>query len=237
MENPLIVANWKMNPQTTEEAKTIALSSDRKGVVICPPFAFIKSVKERVKKAEIGAQNCFSEKKGAFTGETSPVMLKKLGCRYVIIGHSERREYFGENNNLINKKIKVVLKEGLTPILCIGEMKKDTGGMDDIKEQLVEGVGDLQVKKIIIAYEPIFAIGTNLPCDVEEAEKKKVFIKNVLAKNYSKGEQAAVLYGGSVNSKNASSYIKKAGFQGLLVGGASLKIKEMKKIIENVYSL
>ncbi len=237
MDNPLIVANWKMNPQTLEEAKKLVLSSDKKGVVFCPPFVFIKNVKELVKKAEVGAQNCFFEKGGSYTGEISPVMLKKLGCRYVVVGHSERRVYFGENNTLINKKIKAVLREGLTPIFCVGETREDANSMDDVREQIVEGVSGLSAKKVIVAYEPVFAIGTGIPCDVKEAEKKKVFIKSVLAKNYNKGEQVPVLYGGSVNAKNASSYIKEAGFQGLLVGGASLKAKEFEKIIENVYSL
>ncbi len=236
MNTPLVIANWKMNPQTLEEAKKLTLASDREGVVICPPSLFIKSVKESVKKAEVGAQNCFSEKLGAFTGETSPVMLKKLGCKYVIIGHSERRIRFGENNTLINKKMGAVLGEGLTPIFCVGETREDANGTDDVREQLVEGLSGLPAKKVIVAYEPVFAIGTGIPCDVEEAEKKKVFIKSVLAKNYSKGEQVPVLYGGSVDAKNASSYVKKAGFQGLLVGGASLKAKEFERLIKNVYS-
>ncbi len=168
MDNPLIVANWKMNPQTLEEAKKLALASDREGVVICPPFLFVKSVKGTVKKAEVGAQNCFSEKEGAFTGETSPVMLKKMGCKYVIVGHSERREIFNEDNNLIKRKIEAVIKEGLTPILCVGETEESDNGTDYIKEQLMGVVSREVTRKIIIVYEPSFAIsGKGSACDVE----------------------------------------------------------------------
>ncbi len=236
-KDTLIIANWKMNPQTTEEAKKIASFSDEKGVVICPPFVFLRQVKDVVKKAELGAQNCFlgnpATGGGAITGEISPKMLKKTGCGYVIVGHSERRNLFQEDDVLVAKKTEMVLKEGLTPIVCIGE--KDAGDVEQIKEQINKGLKNIPLKKIIIAYEPVFAIGTGDPCDVDEAEKKKVFIKSILAKIYKNGEETPILYGGSVNRKNALLYVKKASFQGVLVGGASLKAKEFKEIVKSIF--
>ena len=159
----------------------------------------------------LGAQNCFWEEKGAFTGEISATMLKNLDCQYVIIGHSERRRHFGESDEMINKKIKAALMNGLKPILCIANLfqfKKSLTGIS---------------KKVIIAYEPLSAIGTGKPYSVEKAKKMRNLIKSPF-----------VLYGGSVNSENAINYIKKAGFQGLLVGGASLIAKEFIEIVKNV---
>ncbi len=230
MEKPIVVANWKMNPQKEEEAIRIAKFSDREGVVICPPFVFLSTVKKEVKNADVGAQNCFFEKQGAFTGETSPVMLKNYSCKYVIIGHSERRELLYEKEDDIKKKIKILLDEKITPIFCVGEDEKSE---ESLRNQL-KVLEDTSLKKIIIAYEPQFAIGTGKSCDIEEAEKKKVFIKSILAKSHEGGEKTIVLYGGSVDSKNALSYIEEAGFDGLLVGGASLKEKEFGRLLKNI---
>jgi triosephosphate isomerase (TIM) len=234
MTAPLIVGNWKMNPQKEEDAVNIALAGDKDNVVLCPPFVFLTKVKNTLKKAHIGAQNCFFEEEGAFTGEISPKMLKGLGCEYVILGHSERRSIFKEDFASIRKKTEKVVKHKMTPIICVGE-KEEEGACDYIKEQLLAVLTENLVKKTIIAYEPVFAIGTGKPCKVEDAEKRKVFIKSVLVKNFKKGENTPILYGGSVNSQNASSYVKKAGFDGLLVGGASVKPKEFAKIIENTH--
>jgi triosephosphate isomerase (TIM) len=228
MEKPLVVANWKMNPQKIEEAEKIARFSDKKGVVVCPPYVFLNKIK--LKRAKIGAQNCFFEKKGAFTGEVSPLMLKNLGCEYVIVGHSERRDIFKEEKDVLRKKMEALLEEKITPILCVGEDKKE----DDCLKKQLEILENISLRKIIIAYEPKFAIGTGNPCDKEEAEKKKVFIKSILARNYQKGEETMILYGGSVDAKNALSYIKEAGFDGLLVGGASLKEKEFKNLLKSL---
>jgi triosephosphate isomerase (TIM) len=222
MEKPLVVANWKMNPQKEEEAVKIANFSDKDGVVVCPPSVFLSKI--RLKKAKLGAQNCFFEKKGAFTGEVSPEMLKNYGCQYVIVGHSERRKFFSEGEESIKRKIEVLLKENITPILCVGE---------EVKEELrvLEGVS---LKKVVIAYEPEFAIGTGNSCDSKEAEKRKVLIKSILVKNNQDIKGLKILYGGSVDSKNALSYIKKAGFDGLLVGGASIKEGEFEKLLNNL---
>jgi triosephosphate isomerase (TIM) len=223
-EKPIVIANWKMNPQKEEDAVKLAKLSDKKGVVICLPFLFLNAVRKEIKNAKLGAQNCFFEKQGAFTGEISPKMLKNYGCEYVIVGHSERREYFFEKEEEIKRKIKALLEEKITPILCIGE---------DLKDQL-KILEDISLKKVIITYEPKSAIGTGLPCNLEEAEKKKVLIKSILVKMKEKEEEVSIFYGGSVNSKNGLDYIEKAGFDGLLIGGTSLKEKEFGKLLKNL---
>ena len=215
---PLIVANWKCNPITLAKAKLL-FNSVKKGiknvknveVVICPPFIYIPYLlkpKTYHLNPKFGAQDCFWEEKGAYTGEVSPKMLKDLGVEYVIIGHSERRA-LGETNEMINKKIRAALKSGLKPILCIDKISQ-------IKKDLKT--------EIIIAYEPLFAIGTGKPCRPEKAKKIRASLIRF----------KTVLYGGSVNSENAKDYIEKAGFQGLLVGGASLNPKEFIQIVKNV---
>lgn len=207
---PLIVANWKMNPENEKGAKLLFNAVKKTGAVICPPFVYLRSL---APYKWLGAQDVFWEKEGAYTGEISPAMLKDLGCKYVIVGHSERRKYFKETNEIINKKLKAALKAGLTPILCISDQKEIPHGFS---------------KKGIIAYEPIWAIGTGKACDVEEAEKMRLSIKKVVSKDI------RILYGGSVNSKNAAPYIKQAGFDGLLVGGASLDAKEFVDLIKKI---
>jgi len=217
---PLIVANWKMNPQTLVEAKRL-FDSVKKGtrkvgdveVIICPPFVYLPILKAN------GAQDCFWEEKGAFTGEVSPPTLKNLGCQYVIIGHSERRRYFEEPDEMMNKKIKAALKVGLKPILCIEKISQIKKG--------IKGITKKDFKKIILAYEPAWAIGTGKACGIPEVRKKNLSIRKILKRNI-------LLYGGSVNSQNARDFIKKAKFQGLLIGGASLDPKEFIAIVKNV---
>jgi len=219
---PLVIANWKMNPTTLEGAKLLfeAVKKEVKNIkkveiVICPPFVYLPILKTEIKRPffaiSFGGQSCFWEEIGAFTGEISPLMLKDLGVEYVILGHSERRK-LGETDEIINKKIKAALKVKLKPILCvdkISQIKKDLGG-------------------VIIAYEPLLAIGTGKPCSIDKAKKMRIAIKKKVNKNI------PILYGGSINSENAQDYIKKAGFQGLLVGGASLKAKEFIKLVKNL---
>ena len=225
---PLIVANWKMNPQNLQGAKLLfdSVANGIKNlknveIVICPPFLYILNLKSQILNLKLGAQDCFWEEKGAFTGEVSPKMLKDLGrCDYVILGHSERRKYLKETDEMINKKIKAALKSDLTPILCIeniSQLKKRTKDLLR-KEQ----------KKLIIAYEPVFAIGTGKPCTPEKAKEMKTAIKKIIDKDI------PIIYGGSVNSQNVTDYIKMAGFQGLLVGGASLNPAEFIKVVKNV---
>ena len=249
---PLIVANWKCNPITQKEAEqlfnSVAKESQKiKNVetVICPPFVFLLGLKLGLKpgfnRISRGAQDCFWEEKGAFTGEVSAQMLKDIGCKYVIAGHSERRKYFSETNETVNKKLKAVLDAGLNPIFCVGETKeeRETGKIETvIKNQITEGLKDISSAKfdeLVVAYEPVWAIGTGNPCSVEEAQKMRLFILKVISEIYSRNisGETRILYGGSANSLNSEGYIKEAGFSGLLVGGASLNAEEFVKIIKS----
>lgn len=233
---PLIVANWKMNPINKTQAEEIAKvveSSVKKScdIVVCPPFIFIEKVGSILNKVNLGSQNCSWEVKGSLTGEVSPKMLKDFGVQYVIIGHSERRTIFRESNEIINKKVKAVLKEGLSVILCVGETKEDKNNRQTeeiLGVQLKEGLDDVE-GKVIIAYEPVWAIGSGNSCDSNTAEKSRKFIKEKM--NKLSFNDTLILYGGSVNSENATNYLNKASFSGLLIGEASLDIEEFKKII------
>ena len=245
----LIVANWKCNPTSLKEAKQLFNSIKRKRrniknveVVICPPFIYISKLVEKIgrgKKSQIGfgAQNCFWEKEGAFTGEISPLMLKNLGLKYVILGHSERRKYLRETDEMINKKIKKALEFNLKPILCIGEKKGQTFGI--LESQIKDGlknVSKTRIKNVIIAYEPIWAIGTGKFCSFDRVLSAALFVRKVIYKKYSRilASNLRILYGGSVNKENAKSYIKESGVNGLLVGGASLKTNEFIEILKAV---
>ena len=229
MKKILIVANWKMNPNTLEEAKNL-FGLVKKGVVpmsknleivICPPFIYLSllCLKPYTLNPKLGAQNCSWEQKGAYTGEISPKMLKNLGVEYVIIGHSERRKYFKETNEIIEKKLKAVIELGLKPILCIDKISQIPKDIENWK---------LKIENLIIAYEPLFAIGTGKAYFWQKAKEMRNKIQKSLDKN------TKILYGGSVNSQNAKDYIKQAGFNGLLVGGASLDAKEFIKIVRSV---
>lgn len=238
MKNNLIVANWKMNPTSQKEASALggpALGGENTEVVICPPFVYLPVLKG----VTLGAQNCFFEEKGAFTGEISPLMLKGLGVEYVIIGHSERRKYFGETDESVNKKIKKSLEVGLKVIFCIGETEKerDDGKKNEVLErQLKIGLSGIEdFKNINVAYEPVWAIGTGNNCSVEETRESIEFIRATLARHNAAalGGQMRILYGGSVKSENSRDYIKKAGANGLLVGGASLNAEEFVKIVKS----
>lgn len=220
---PLIVANWKCNPTTLEKAKAL-LNSIKKGVkniknievVICPPFIYLPILKTN------GAQDVFCENAGAYTGQVSPLMLKNMGVEYVIAGHSERRKYQKETDEIIAKKIIAALKNGLKPILCVDKISQLNFVVKEIDNW------KLKIENLVIAYEPLFAIGTGKACSLEKAKEMRLAIKNKV------GAQTRILYGGSVNSRNAKEFISKAGFQGLLVGGASLNPKEFIDIIKIV---
>ena len=240
----LIAANWKLNPQTKEEAKTLfdavkAGAKNTKGVevVICPPSLYLPLFKGLA----LGAQNCYFEDRGAFTGEISSQMIKSLGVDYVIIGHSERRKYFKETDEEINKKVKKALISGLNVILCIGETAEERDQQKKtqiIKMQLEKDLDKItkdDMKHINIAYEPIWAIGTGNNCSIEETTTSVLFIKQTINNMYNRevADKTRILYGGSVNGENAGGYTKEAGANGLLVGGASLKAEEFVKIVKS----
>jgi len=249
----IIIANWKMNPSTAKEAKTLFEAEVGLGrlrnveIVICPPFPFLPMFGSP-KSVKLGGQDIFWESPpaggGAFTGEVSGRMLKDLGCDYVILGHSERRQFLGESDEMINSKIKAALKENLTPILCVGE-KEGEEMLDVVARQIKKGLADIaknQIEKIIIAYEPVWAISTSVSakeCLPDNALSAAVFIRKILTEIYGNflAGKVRIIYGGSVDSLNASSYIKGSSMAGLLVGGASLEAQEFSKIAESINGL
>ena len=249
MRNPIIGGNWKMNKGTPSEAiemleELISLVKkiDSVDIVIVPPFTVLFSAIQTVKNTNImvGAQNMYYEEKGAFTGEVSPVFLKELGCKYVILGHSERRDIFNESDDLINKKLKKALKAGLNPIVCIGEHleERETGGAKDVIEnQFKLTFKDLkseELNRVTIAYEPIWAIGTGKTATPEQAEEIHIFIRELIASIYGKNtaETVRIQYGGSIKPTNAKEIFKKENIDGGLVGGASLQSKSLHEIIK-----
>ncbi|MCK4520362.1 triose-phosphate isomerase [Candidatus Parcubacteria bacterium] len=244
-----VIANWKMNPSTLTKAKLLFEAVDKElrnikkaEVVICPPFVYLPDVQNVKSNIKLGAQDCFWEDKGSFTGEVSLPMLKSFGCKYAIIGHSERRQFLNETDRMVNKKIKAALIKNMRPIFCFGESKKDKGQgktQTVLKKQLENGLKKISksdVKKIIFAYEPLWAIGSNRPCSPDEANVIRFFVKKVIAQKYfrSVANEIKILYGGSVNNSNVKSFIKQGGFNGVLVGGASLKPKEFIKLVKNI---
>jgi len=248
----LIVANWKCNPETPKGAKLL-FNAVKRGikniknveVVICPPFVYLPFFQKKIKKIEkikLGAQDVFWKEKGAFTGEISPLMLKDLGVKYVIIGHSERRQILKETDEMINKKLRAVLFTKLRPILCVGETemeKRKEQGLRVLNSQIsraLEGVPEKEADKIILAYEPVWAIGTGAACEPNSVLEKKLLLQRIFRKRYSPNisKKLKILYGGSVTPENALSYIKEAKTNGLLIGGSSLKAKEFLEIVKMV---
>lgn len=246
--NKIIVANWKMNPATNKEAQTLfslikkntSEIKDKK-IIICPPFPFL-SLYEKSKKLLLGAQNVSSQEKGSYTGDVSPSMLSSLGVSYVIVGHGEVRAK-GEDDSLINKKIKNLLKNKLIPILCVGEKSRDEEGdylsflENQIRGSLV-GLTKAQAEKIILAYEPLWAIGKEAEREAnkEEFVEVKIFIKKILADLFGQeiSSSIPVLYGGSVNQNNAKYYAVEGEADGLLIGRDSLDPEKFKNIINSL---
>ncbi|MBN1368079.1 MAG: triose-phosphate isomerase [Dehalococcoidales bacterium] len=245
MRIPLIAGNWKMNTNLPEAVRLVMqmvpelIKVDNVETLLCPPYISLATTKDLIKSTPIklGAQNLFYMDKGAYTGEISPVMLSNL-CEYVIIGHSERRQYFQETGEITNKKIKASLKAGLKPILCVGEKLKerDAGKTDGIiSEQLTAGLEGINTADgIVIAYEPVWAIGTGEAATGEQANDTIGHIRQMLSKQY--GSQIAgtirILYGGSVTPDNATEFFKQTEIDGGLVGGASLKADQFISIVK-----
>jgi triosephosphate isomerase len=249
MRKPFIVGNWKMN-KTTEEAVTLVEGiknqlndASQVDVAVCPVFTVLNSVKKVINDSVIalGAQNLHWEEKGAFTGEISAEMLLDCGCSYVIIGHSERRKYFGETDVSVNRKIKAALKAGLTPIVCVGESLEDreqNKTIDIIRAQLRGAFADLEkdsVKKIVVAYEPVWAIGTGKTATPDQAQEVHKFIRAWLKEHFSEElvDNLRILYGGSVKPANTKELMSEPDIDGALVGGASLKVDSFLGIINN----
>lgn len=247
MKKYLIVANWKMNPQTPQKAEELfeAVARGVKGikqknteVVVCPPFVYLSALKRyNHKTVTLGAQDCFWEERGPYTGEISPIMLKKAGCRYVIIGHSERREYLKETDAMCNKKILASVQRGLHMVFCVGE-KKGQQLEHILSRQLERGLKKFPFGKrnlLTLAYEPVWAIGTGDACKPENAYVAKTMMRKIIARifNRSFAKELRIIYGGSVESGNAAAYISESQMQGFIVGHESLDIKEFTAIITN----
>jgi len=243
----LIAANWKMNPGSQKEAQEIfskiksGIGGLKSEVVICPPNLYLSALKGMLLggpvSPSLGGQNVYFEDKGAFTGEISPAMLKDFGVEYVIIGHSERRKYFGETDEIICKKIKKALDAGLKVIFCIGETAEEraAGKTNEVlKRQIQEGLRDvIDIKGVDVAYEPVWAISSGDPYKTKELPTtEKVKEISGYIRKFVK-QDTRILYGGSANAENARDYLKDAGVQGLLVGGASLNAEEFVRIVKS----
>ena len=243
----IIIANWKMNPQTAEEAlrlvKGILAQRLSKNIelIIAPPFVYLDLVKKICgKEIKLAAQNINWAKRGAYTGEISSLMVKNLGCDYVIIGHSERRHKMGETDEMINLKLKAAFKVGLVPILAVGEKELNDDIIKVLTQQIrsaLEGIGVSEISRLIIAYEPVWAIstsGTGMVDTPDHALSAALLIRKIIGNLYG-SEWAAdlpVLYGGSVTSENAYDFIAQSGISGALVGGVSLELQDFIKIIK-----
>jgi triosephosphate isomerase (TIM) len=245
---PLIAGNWKMYktvPEAVETVKQLKKAVENvsgREIVVAPPFVSLSPVAEVIRGSNIksAAQDVFWEEEGAYTGEVSPGMLRSAGCTYAIIGHSERRQYFGETNETVNKKIKKSLAGGLRVIVCIGEslQERESGEtFSRIQTQLSEGLSGLDasgMEPVVIAYEPIWAIGTGKTATASQAEEVHGFIREKIQKAYgtATGEELRILYGGSVKPENIDELMAKKNVDGALVGGASLKVESFARIIK-----
>ena len=252
MRKKIVAGNWKMN-MNLEEGLNFAKSVDRyfrekpaskAEVILCTPFIHLAGVSEILKnsKVALGAQNCASEPSGAYTGEVSAAMIKSTGAQYVIIGHSERRSYYHEDDRLLNKKTLLAINAGLKAIFCCGEVKaerEEGRHLIIVKRQLEEGLFTLpaeSMKMIVIAYEPVWAIGTGLTATPEQAQEMHHYIRGLVREKYGKecAEGMTILYGGSCKPSNAAELFSKPDVDGGLIGGASLKKEDFAAIAEAI---
>ncbi len=251
MRKKIVAGNWKMNLDYTEGlalfSEIVNMVKDEvtgsQQAVVCSPFIHLHALAQLAKGAEkvnIGAQNCHQKEAGAYTGEISAKMVKSTGADYVILGHSERRQYFGEDNQLLAEKTETALKNGLKPIFCIGETleeRENDSYFDVITTQLKEGVFQLdeaQFGQLVLAYEPVWAIGTGKTATAEQAQEIHAFIRNAIAEQYTQevADDTTILYGGSCNPKNAPELFAQPDIDGGLIGGASLKSRDFLDIVK-----
>jgi triosephosphate isomerase (TIM) len=251
MRKKIVAGNWKMN-KNFEEAGVLTselmgmVADEVKGnvrVILCVPFPYLVPLKNQLGKnsrIDIGAQNCSEHEAGAYTGEVSAAMLRSIGVPYVILGHSERRQYFNEDGKLLAKKVDIALKHGLTPIFCCGEpldVREKNEHEKLVKQQVEEALFHLDataIEKVVIAYEPVWAIGTGKTASAQQAQEMHAVIRKHLASKFdaSVADNISILYGGSVNAANARELFSSPDLDGGLVGGASLKSREFTEIIK-----
>ncbi len=249
MRKKIVAGNWKLNTllkDGMELAKAVEKLEKEKTsdalVIIAPPYTHLSRIKDLIQGVKLSAQNCSSEEEGAYTGEVSPDMLKSVGVEYVILGHSERRAYYGEDNELLNKKTKLALSKGLKTIFCCGEVLEEREGgklYDVIREQISVGLKDLSVgdmAEVVIAYEPVWAIGTGVVASPEQAQEMHKFIRDLLVELFDDEVAAnmSILYGGSCKPSNAAELFANPDVDGGLIGGASLKAEDFLGIV-NAY--
>lgn len=249
MRKNIVAGNWKMNT-TLQEGVKLAQDVDNalKGVepkcdvIVCVPFIHLASVNGVItnpNKLGLGAENCADHAKGAYTGEVSAAMVASTGAKYVILGHSERRQYYGETSETLREKVALALENGLKPIFCVGEVleEREAGKhFDVVKSQLVDGLFNLSAEdfaKIIVAYEPVWAIGTGKTATADQAEEIHAYIREVIAEKYGKevADNTSILYGGSCKPSNAKEIFAKADVDGGLIGGAALKCEDFMGIV------
>ena len=253
MRQKIVAGNWKMN-KSLEEANTLAsevkgmVADEVKGnakVILCTPFPYLIPIRNLLgndARISVAAQNCSEHESGAYTGEVSAPMLKSIGVPYVILGHSERRQYFGEDGKLLSKKIDVALKHGLIPIFCCGEpleVRESKGHEALVNKQVEESLFHLDqtaLQKVIIAYEPVWAIGTGKTATSQQAQDMHAVIRKHLTSKYGQAasDSISILYGGSVNAANAKELFACPDVDGGLVGGASLKSREFTEIVKSI---
>lgn len=248
MRKPIIAGNWKMNKTASESKELInaliPLVSDvtEVDVVVCPPFVNVESAAAALKGSNIklGVQNMHYEESGAYTGEIAPAMLKELGVEYVILGHSERRQYFGETDEAVNKKVKTALKFGLKPIVCVGETleEREAGITAEVickqtKMALLGLTGD-EAAEVVLAYEPIWAIGTGKTATADDANDTIAAVRNAVKEvfNQDVADKVRIQYGGSMKPANAAELMAKPEIDGGLIGGASLKAEDFSKVVK-----
>lgn len=252
MRKKIVAGNWKMN-KNFDEAQALVSEvvnmvqdevNNQAEVVLCPPFPFLSSVGKALggnSKIHLGAQNCHQKESGAFTGEVSADMLKSVGVEYVILGHSERRQYFNEDNQILEAKVKAALQAGLIPIFCIGEsleQREQDLTFEVIETQLKEGlfhVTNEEFARVVIAYEPIWAIGTGKTATSQQAQEVHAFIREQIARHYdaAAADNTTILYGGSANPGNARELFSQPDIDGGLIGGASLKSRDFTDIVKS----
>lgn len=256
MRKKIVAGNWKMNLKLEEGLKlsseiiefvknnSLEKLAGKPGVIMFTPFIHLTSVAEAVAGTlglEVGAQNCHTEEKGAFTGEVSAEMIKSTGAGNVLVGHSERRSYFGETDEVLAKKTEIALKHGLKPVFCCGEVLDERNAgkhFDVVKEQLYKGLfwlSEQEFLKVVIAYEPVWAIGTGVTASPDQAQEMHAFIRQLVREKYNDkiADETTILYGGSCNAKNAAELFANKDVDGGLIGGASLKAEDFCTIIKS----
>ena len=245
MRKPIIAGNWKMHKTIAEALEFVnevkdRVNNDKVEAVICAPFTLLKDLKQATKgtNIKIGAQNMHFEEKGAFTGEISPLMLKELDMDYVVIGHSERRQYFNETDETVNKKVLKALEVGIDPILCVGETleEREAGNTKDVckvqVEKALENVSKEDLAKVVIAYEPVWAIGTGKTATSEDANDVIAYIREVVANLYGElANEVRIQYGGSVKPSNVAEIMNQSDIDGALLGGASLEANDYVELV------